>query len=78
MGNEKMWLIEEIKKMGNAGKGDGDWEKMWIYRVLIISYRSSNYRSCRHIYHLVLAISWHEDNFLTFSHYITCIPWVQK
>lgn len=48
MGNEKMWLIEEIKKMGNAGKGDGDWEKMWIYRVLIIPYRSSNYRSCRH------------------------------
>ena len=23
MGNEKIWSIEEMKKMGNAGKGDG-------------------------------------------------------
>ena len=29
-----MWSIEEMKKVGIAGKGDGDWEKTWIYRVL--------------------------------------------
>ena len=50
MGNERMWSIEEnkMKKMGITRKVDGRWKKMWIYRVLIISYRSSNYRSCRH------------------------------
>ena len=41
-----MWLIEEMKKMGNAEKGDWSWEKKWIYRVIIISCTSSNYRSC--------------------------------
>ena len=46
MGNEKMWLIKEMKKMGNAEKGDWSWEKKWIYRVIIISCTSSNYRSC--------------------------------
>jgi len=27
MGKEKMWSIEEMKKIGIAGKGDQSWEK---------------------------------------------------
>ena len=50
MGNEKMWSIEDnkMKKMGIARKVDWSWEKKWMYRVIIISCTSSNYRSCRH------------------------------